>query len=525
MTFGPNEFKRAVVAALGALRAHQAVIDEANVFPVPDGDTGTNMVLTMTAAAEALGAPDPFTALPPAALVGARGNSGVVLAQWIRGFCQEAAPGDPGSIIRGIRAAADLAYEAVLDPVEGTILTAARAAAGAAAGPTAAEIFESACVAARAAVDRTPDLLPVLREAGVVDAGALGLWVVLDAFAASVSGRDAVAPDARTQARAGTPRTAMREAGSTQFAYEVQYLLEAADDVIGPLRDELGRIGDSVVVSGGGGLWNVHVHTNDTETAIEIGRAAGAVRAEAVTAFRDATAAPRSVPLARTGAPVGVVAVVAGDGFASLYAELGAGVIVDGGATMNPSVGEIAAAIRRCPAADVIVLPNNDDAIPAALQACDVVCSADSNRRAVVVATYDLAHGITTMLAYGDARDLDANVAQMRQAASVAATAKVIVASRDAATPAGTVRAGNAVGFSGNEAVAIEDDPVAALFRVVTMIDEEEPVEVVTVFAGASAPSDERAAVEKVLREALLGVDVEVRDGGQSVERYLIAVE
>lgn len=517
MTFGPNEFKRAIVAALGALRAHQAAIDEANVFPVPDGDTGTNMVLTMAAASESLVAADPFAAAPQAALVGARGNSGVVLAQILRGFCEHAVAGDPGALVRGLRRAADLAYEAVLQPVEGTMLTAMRRAAAAAAGPTPAEIFESAARAARAAVDESPDLLPVLRDAGVVDAGALGVWVVLDAFAAAASGREpAPAPQAAT-----TPRTIARESGSTRFAYEVQYLLEASEDTVQPLRAALGRIGDSVVVSGGGGLWNVHVHTNDTDEAIDLGRAAGAVRAAAVTAFTDNVTGPRAVPLARTVAPVTVVAVVCGEGFARLYAELGAGVLVDGGPTMNPSVGQIADAIRRAPAADVIVLPNNADAIPAAMHACEMT----SDRRAVVIETTDLAHGITTMLAYGDARDLEANAAQMRQAASVAASAKVVVAARDAATAAGTARAGDAIGYSGSTPMTVEPDPVAAVVGVVTAIDAEEAVEVVTVFAGATAPAGERAAVEKALREALPGVDVEVRDGGQPIERYLIAVE
>ncbi|HVL91186.1 MAG TPA: DAK2 domain-containing protein [Actinomycetota bacterium] len=519
MTFGPNEFKRAIVAALGSLRAHQASIDEANVFPVPDGDTGTNMLLTMSAAAEALGSPDPFAAAPRAALVGARGNSGVVLAQWLRGFCETAGPGDPAAVVRGLRRAAELAYTAVLEPVEGTILTAARAAADAAGGPTAAEIFESAAAGARAAVDRTPDLLPVLKQAGVVDAGALGLWIVLDAFGASLSGREpAAAPGLASSA---APRAMARESGSSRFGYEVQYLLEAADEVIEPLRAELGRIGDSVVVSGGGGLWNVHVHTNDTGEAVEIGRAVGTVRTASVTAFADRTGGPRSIPVARAAAPVSVVAVVAGEGFARLFAELGAGVVIDGGSTVNPSVGEIADAIRRCPAADVIVLPNNDDAIPAAMQACELV----TDRRAVVVGTHDLAHGVTTMLAYGDARDLETNAAQMRQAASVAASAKVIVAARDATTPAGTVRAGQAIAFCGADVAAIEQDPVSAVVRVVTTMDDEEPIEVVTVFAGATAPAGERSALEKALRDTLPGVDVDVRDGGQPVERYLIAVE
>jgi dihydroxyacetone kinase-like predicted kinase len=188
---------------------------------------------------------------------------------------------------------------------------------------------------------------------------------------------------------------------------------------------------------------------------------------------------------------------------------------------MNPSVGDIASAIDHAPSNDVIVLPNNGDAIPSARQACDLA----GTRRAVVVETFDLAHGVTTMLAFGDARDFDANVAQMRQAASVAATASVIVAARDATTPAGRVRAGQCLVRVGRSIVSVADDAVAGVVAAARILDEESPVEVVTVFAGSDATSGECERIEAALRDEFVGADVEVRNGGQPVERYLLAVE
>ena len=216
---------------------------------------------------------------------------------------------------------------------------------------------------------------------------------------------------------------------------------------------------------------------------------------------------------------VSIVAVVYGQGFASLYTSLGAAVLIDGGPAMRPSSADIQAAIARAPTRDVIVLPNSPDAAAAATQACALA----AGYRAVVVQTSDLAHGITTMLAYGDMRNLDANVEQMRQAASVAATASIIVAEADTVTPSGIVRAGRIAGCSGGEIVVVADDVVECVTALADRLDAEEPIEVLTVFAGATAPEAERSAVEQALRDRLVGVDIDVRDGGQHRERYLLA--
>ncbi|MHB8513538.1 MAG: DAK2 domain-containing protein [Actinomycetota bacterium] len=510
--FGPDDFRRSIVAALASLRVHQAAIDECNVYPVADGDTGTNMVLTMTAASEGLESEDPFSSVPQAALQGARGNSGVILAQILRGFCDGAREGD---LAGGLVHASELAYQAVLEPVEGTILTVIRVAAEHAKGTNASEILERAAAGARLALDATPDQLPLLREAGVLDSGGIGMWVILDSFAATASGREPSPPPEHS-----SPRLRKRESGSPQFAYEVQYLLEAPLDKIDVLRSKLGSIGDSVVVSGGAGLWNVHVHTNDIEAAVSMGLDLGVVRAEAISAFADQMSGSRAVPLSRSLAPVTVIVVAHGEGFTSLYSELGASTVIDGGPSMDPSAQQIADEIERVPSSDVIVLPNSQNAIHASCDAVEMIV----DKRVVIIETHDLAQGVATMLAYGDARDLDTNANQMRQAASVAATARIVMAVDDAITPAGVVRSGQWIG-DGADVQVLADDPISCAIELVNAIDVDEPVEVVTIFAGADAPLDERSQIESVLKDQLVGVDVEMRDGGQAVERYLISVE
>ena len=524
---GAPELRRACLAALEALRARQDEIDAANVYPVPDGDTGTNMALTMTAVAEALtGAPDKPRAVADAvtrgALMGARGNSGVILAQVLRGLCEavDDAGLDARGIAKGLSRGATLSYEAMLNPVEGTILTVARAAAEAIADPMdddCSALLDDAARAAHEALERTPDLLPILKDAGVVDAGGMGLCVVLDAVAASVAGRPLpVAP------RTLKPVVRQREAGSSAFAYEVQYLLEEADDEQAvALRQRLGGIGDSVAVIGGVGLWNVHVHTNEVGRAIEMGMAAGRPHDISVVAFADQIAGAvgaRSLPVATADGAVTLIAVVSGDGIRDLFAELGAGVLLDGGRTMNPSVGELAAAIDRAPAREVILLVNNDDALPAARAAIAQV----DGKRVELIEANDLAQGFAAAVAFSDGRTMDDNVADIRDALARTRTGKVTLVIRDAVTPTGPVEAGNAIGFMGNDVVATGPDPLDVALRVAESLGAGEAL---TVLAGADAPPAEMEELARTLGARFPGVAVEMRDGGQPVHRYLFALE
>ena len=524
---GASELRRACLAALEALRARQDEIDAANVYPVPDGDTGTNLALTMTAVAEALpGVPDEPRALADAiargSLMGARGNSGVILAQVLRGLCDAIDDGglDARSLAKGLARGAELAYEAMLTPVEGTMLTVARVAADAVVDlhdDDCSAVLDAAARAAHDALERTPELLPLLKQSGVVDAGGMGLCVVLDAFAASVAGRPLpVAP------RTLRPVVRQREAGSSAFAYEVQYLLEEADDEQAlALRQRLGSIGDSVAVIGGAGMWNVHVHTNEVGRAIEMGMAAGRPHDISVVAFADqiaGVAGARSIPVALPEAAVTLVAVVSGDGIRDVFAELGAGVLIDGGRTMNPSVGELIAAIERAPARDVILLVNNEDAMTAARAAIEQV----GDKRVELIEAGDLAQGFAAAVAFSDGRGIEDNVTDIRAALAGTRTGTVTLVMRDGATPAGRVQAGNAIGFAGGEVVATGQDPLAVALAVAEALGEGETL---TVLAGADASPAEVESLERALAERLPRVAIEMREGGQPVHRYLFALE
>ncbi|MBI4727909.1 MAG: DAK2 domain-containing protein [Acidobacteria bacterium] len=541
---GGPELRRAALAALDALRSHQVEIDLANVYPVPDGDTGTNMVLTMESVARAIAGadgPEVAAAVARGSLMGARGNGGVILAQFLRGLCERIGPSgaDAHGVAAGLARGAELAREAVLRPVEGTILTVARAAAGALADPPpgVVEVLDRATRAAREARARTPDLLPVLREAGVLDAGGMGLVVVLQAFRDSLAGRVVPVPAALPEARAtgpalGAPPARPREMGDPAFAYEVQYLLRATEVAAEGLRESLGDIGDSVAVIGGDGTWRVHVHTNLIGEAIELGVRAGAPSGIEVVAFagglgglpaRRAAAlvagAQLGIPLARAASRAAVVAVATGEGARGLFREAGCEAVVDGGPTINPSVGELLTAIEAVPADDVILLPNDPDAWPAAEQA-----AARSAKRVEVVLAPNMAAGLAAAMAYGDARPLEANVADMRRALERTPTGRVAVANRSASTAAGPVRGGDAIGFAGGEPVVVSEDPVEACAGVAERLAEG-PVETLTVLAGLDAGPEERARLAEALSARLPGLDVEILDGGQGVQRYLLASE
>lgn len=537
--FGGPELRRAALASLDALRAHQAEIDRANVYPVPDGDTGTNLVLTMESVAEALEAlsseepSEVAAAIARAALMGARGNSGVILAQYLRGLVEASGRG-PEAVARALGRAADLAYEAVLHPVEGTILTVARAGAKGARGRDLVAVFDGAARAAREALARTPEQLPILGAAGVVDAGGMGLCVVLESFRDALAGR--ISPRgirAHAEAPEYGPIVRMREMGDPAYAYEVQYLLEAPEHAVPALRERLGEIGDSVAVIGGDGTWRVHVHTNQVGRAVELGVDAGRPSRIEVVAFRDQIAAAArqegvpalvggaqlGIPLARAATRTSLVAVGSGEGAMRLFREVGCDAVVDGGATMNPSVSDLLAAIEAAPGDDVILLANDADVVAAARTA-----AGEAAKRVEVVETADMAAGLAAALAYGDARPFEENIAEIRRALARTRTGRVAIADRSRITPAGPVEAGQALGFASGELVAICAQPLPACLEVCDRLAAAE-AGAITVLCGERVDEPERDRVHIELAAHFPRATVEVLDGGQPVYRYLIAIE
>ncbi|MGI8881738.1 MAG: DAK2 domain-containing protein [Jatrophihabitans sp.] len=517
-------------AVAEALETHRAEIDELNVFPVPDGDTGTNLALTAQAAAEALsgnrsaGAGEALQAMSRGAVLGARGNSGVILSQVLRGMAESAEGSesiDADALRAALRTASTRAYESVADPVEGTILSVAAAVADAlvsdGVGDLAA-VSRAALAAAQEALLRTPLQLEVLARAGVVDAGGRGLVVVLEALSGIVTGdQPAALPIPAKRSRESL--RVVREEGSAEFDYEVQYLLHATTEAVTALKAALGPLGDSLAVVGTGeDVWNVHVHVNDVGAAIEAGIDAGRPHRISVQRFADQVAAePRSSN--RSG--VAVVAVAPGEGLAHLFA--GEGVrVVDGGVGNNPSTAEVLSAVRDCGAASVVLLPNASQVAGVA----DVVAeeARAEGIEVAVVPTKSPVQGLAAVAVYDPTRRFGDLVVAMAETAAATQWGEVTIAVREALTMAGRCQPGDVLGLLNGEVVEIGTDVAEVGER---LLDRLLGVggELVTILLGAEAGEELGARLTARLAEMAPLAEVAVFAGGQPSYPLLIGVE
>jgi DAK2 domain fusion protein YloV len=545
-------------ASLDALGLAREEIDALNVFPVPDGDTGTNLYLTMESAHAALAGvtpgpvvgPDTASADVPSdqpglgpedqgraallramahgALVGARGNSGVILSQLLRGLAEVL--GEPGvcdgeRLRAALRNAADVGWAAVVSPVEGTVLSVARAAAEGATASACADldaVAVAAAQAARLALARTPDQLPVLRRAGVVDAGGRGLTVVLDALAAVLAGADV------PRAAAGRVPVAdlTGRAEPAGPAYEVIYLLDAEQDRIPALRDRLAGLGDSAVVVGGDGLWNVHVHVDDVGAAIEAGVEAGRPHRIRVNHFGDLAARraaargderePEAEPVERA-----VVAVAYGDGLAALLREAGAQV-VPAAPGQPPSTQELVAALRRARAREVVLLPNDPGThgvagVAAAQLAADGV-------RVAVLPTKASVQGIAALAVHQPGRRFDQDVVAMTAAAGATRYGALTVAAEQSLTMVGVCQAGDVLGLIEGDVALIGADQLGVARTVLERMLSAGG-EMVTLVTGQELADGLADALAADLSASRPEVDVVVYAGGQKAYPLLIGVE
>ena len=516
--------RRWLAAARRDLDRHRAEIDDLNVYPVPDGDTGTNLCLTMESVTAALPSSDDLAAVLAAAargaLLGARGNSGVILSQLLRGAGEAFGGGSGADLRKALRRAAEAAYAAVATPVEGTILTVARAAADAADavdGDDLAAVVTAACRGATEALRLTPSQLPALAAAGVVDAGGRGLCVVLEALAAVVTGTQApVAPEPLVR-RDRTALTVAREAGSDAYAYEVQYLLDA--DSVDALKATLAGLGDSLVVVGGDGLWNVHVHVNDVGAAIEAGIAAGRPHRITVTRFADQIAAEAPAPTEVSGRAV--VAVAPGAGLVELYEAAGA-TVVTGGPSACPSTGQLLDAVLATGAAEVVLLPNDGNVHgPAAAAAAEARAV---GREVHVVPTRSPVQGLAALAVADDTRPFAADAIAMSAAASATRYAEVTTAVRDAQTSVGACRAGDVLGLVDGDVAVIGADVAAVGWDVLARMLAAGG-ELVTIVTGVDAPPGLGDALAERLAAAYPLVEAEVHAGGQPHYPLLLGVE
>jgi hypothetical protein len=519
-TVDATAVRRWCTAGLAALGRHEHEINQLNVYPVPDGDTGTNLVLTLTAADQALHA-DPVDSTGSAlrtmargALLGARGNSGVIVAQLLRGLADSLAtvPTVRGhDLADGLTAAAKASYAAVAAPVEGTILSVANAAARGAIGADSDDlrtVAEAAADAAATALARTPLQLPVLAATGVVDAGGRGLVVLLDALVEVVAGRVPDRPAMLVPA-VGTLDCAAEE--TSEYAYEVQFLLDAGDEAVARLRTVLGGLGDSLVVVGTGeGTWNVHVHVNDVGAAIEAGVVAGRPYQISVTRFED-QAAGRD-PGAR-----GAVVVASGDGLVELFS--GEGAVVVGG---TPSTAEVLAAIRATRAGQVVVLPNDPDTQAVATAAADEAAAEDI--RVSVVPTRSPVQALAALAVRDPGRRFDDDVIAMAEAAGACRYAEVCRSSRDALTVAGRCRAGDVLALVDGEVHLIGTD-LAVVCRQLLDRLLGGGGELVSLLVGADAPPALADELVAHLAEGWPFVEVQLHQGGQPTYPLVVGVE
>ena len=578
------------------LAAHRQAIDSLNVFPVPDGDTGTNMAMTAASVVKEIESSDSdmdavCKAISHGSLMGARGNSGVILCQILRGLSEaiaEAGECNPQSLAAGLEIAKQSAYEAVLEPKEGTILTVLKDIAEEASvcesdGSDLTDMADRCKTAGQESLERTPELLEVLAEAGVVDAGGAGLVLLWDAVLWVVDGRelpeppeelpgvvgvegaegvsvggsaDGVAAGHAGAAAAGNAGAGTVDAGEQR--YEVMYFLETPDDDITAFRKAWGGIGDSIVVVGGDGLWNCHIHTNDIGTAIEAGIEVGRPRQIRITDLfeqvehiesdmlgelagdgkDDSKIAETSVAEAADTADhiwlnpdcvqdsvCAVISVATGEGIRNLMGMLGVHGVVSGGQSMNPSTELLLQAIEAVSASEVVLLPNNKNIIPVAHQSAEAAMSggAESAKKVLVLETTSIPEGIAALSAYDPQADASENLAAMQAETSELAVGEVTQAVRNTKVEGREISEGDFIAISGGKIVSAAATPADAACELLDKLIAPEH-ELLTLFAGEPADAETTEKLLRWLEENHPHIEAETHDGGQPLYHYYLSL-
>jgi len=550
-------FRRSLLGSLTWLTANRDKVNELNVFPVPDGDTGTNMLLTLESAIEEMG-PDENSDLSQVAatvahgaLMGARGNSGVILSQVLRGFSQgvgENASVDCKELAHAFAEATAVAYKGVTKPTEGTILTVARKVSEAALAKAEetediAELIQSVVSAAQRAVDDTPSQLAVLREAGVVDAGGYGLMVILEGFLKTVKGQEI--PTTSKAARAPAPERQPAKVGAHAletpeegWGFCTEFLIEEPSKPFDEVRRELTPMGNSAAIVGDDALIRVHIHTLDPGGLIAQATAYGTLQKLKVEDMtrqhheilahdppaQDEDVASAAPPLGTNGysrvptGQVGVVAVAAGEGFRRIFEELGAGV-VEGGQTMNPSTEDLLAAVTANGADEVIILPNNKNVIMTAQQVCSL-----SSKTIKVVASRTVPQGISALLNLDPGAGLEANSEAMASALDGVQTIEVTKAVRSTSVGGLKIKNGDMIALvngkitrAGKNAQEVVDGALEGL--------KTDGFELCTIYAGAAVKDDEARDIVGHVRQHFPKLEVQLQRGEQDHYPYILSLE
>ena len=564
--FGADALRHTVITFRDTMKRHAGGINRLNVYPVPDGDTGTNMSRTLDAVvAELDGASGELEttceAISHGSLMGARGNSGVILSQILRGLSstlKTAKSSGAPRVAEALKAASAAAYEAVLKPIEGTILTVVRETADAAQraandGATLAAMLRVARAAGQKALDNTPEQLPVLKDAGVVDAGGAGFMLLLDSALHVVDGEPLPEPiyDDGPSAEQ-LEKVALRHAtdGSvdvSELRYEVMFMLDLDDTKLKKFKNAWGEIGDSIVVVGGDGIYNCHIHTNDIGAAVEAPLIVGgrpskiritdlfeevATLGESVHAQREASlGVPTTggvgdggrhgvVQAALPPVTCAVVAVASGDGLAELFGQMGVHGVVTGGQTMNPSTQELLDAVEHMNATQVVILPNNKNIIPVANKIDEL-----TKKDVRVVPTCSMPEALAALVAYDPEASAEHNGSQMARAASSVATGEVTQAIRDTNSDAGPVKTGDFIGLvRGDGVVAVGATLETACHELLAKLITPQR-ELLTIITGSEATAQATDALVAHVGRAHPHISCEVHFGGQPLYPYLFGVE
>lgn len=534
-------------SASNHLNNNKVEVDTLNVFPVPDGDTGTNMSLTFTAAATEVkkfvtsSIEEVGKALASASLRGARGNSGVILSQLCRGISKSVAGKqsvDAVGFAAALQNGVETAYKAVMRPTEGTILTVARMTAAAAVEAAKTEtdiekVFAIAIEAGKEALANTPNQLPVLKEAGVVDAGGAGLVYLLEGAYTALTTGTIVELQGGESAPAATATSAQASLNveDIKFGYCTEFIIDKKNpDVdVAHFSEVIDPKGDCKLVIDDDEIVKVHIHTNHPGFVIEEALKLGALSKIKIDNMRlqhssiieaeQADAAPAAVKEEKTRKPYGFVAVTAGAGLADIFRDYGADEIIEGGQTMNPSTDDILTAVEKINADCIFVLPNNKNIILAAEQAAEL-----SETKVVVLPTKTVPQGYSAMMAFLPHLDVETNTAAMKEAIGTVKTAQVTYAVRDTSVSGKTIAEGDIIGICEGEITTVGDKPAKVCRELVKgMVDEDSSV--ISVFYGSDVTDEEAEKLAEKLEEKYPDMDVMLQSGQQPLYYYIISVE
>lgn len=556
-----GQFSQMMRSGANRLEINAKKVDALNVFPVPDGDTGTNMNLTLRSGVEELyknNTPhlgQAAASLSRGLLMGARGNSGVILSQLFRGFGKSVADKDSISakeFAEALGQGVKTAYQAVMKPVEGTILTVAKSAAEAAAAEARRtnqiiSVMEKTLEAAKQSLAHTPELLPILKEVGVVDSGGQGLVFIYEGFLASLKGIDQ-SPAPGSQLHDLTLHAPQVEdihaqtlldmnAEDIQFGYCTEFIVSLGNTPFDEMRfrEALGDYGDSLLVVSDSELVKVHIHTEQPGVVLTYAQRFGSLHKikienmreqfETIVTAPDAKAPAVTVPVKaerpaeKAKQPYGIVAVAAGTGFVDIFRSLGADVVVEGGQTMNPSTEDIVNAVRQLDAERVIMLPNNSNIIMAARQAAELL-----EIPAVVIPAKTVPQGISALLSFKETVSLEENKQLMEEALAMVKTGEITTSVRDTKIDEHEIKQGEYMGIADGKIRAVSPDLLQTAKELLQAIIDEDD-EITTVFYGKEGSREEAELLAEWLENEYSDLEVEIRSGGQPLYPYLFAVE